>query len=177
MKKIKTGIIGGAGYTGGELIRILINHPKVEISFIHSNSNAGNFISDVHTDLLGDTDIKFTSELSQDIDVLFLCVGHGDARKFLEANPINENIKIIDLSQDFRLAKNADFNGRNFIYGLPELNKEAIKSGKNIANPGCFATGIQLALLPLASKGLLNNEVHLNATTGSTGAGQSLSPT
>ena len=177
MKKIKAGIIGGAGYTGGELIRILINHPHVEISFIHSNSNAGNFISDVHTDLLGDTDIKFSGELSQDIDVLFLCVGHGDARKFLEANPINENIKIIDLSQDFRLAKNAGFKSRNFIYGLPELNKEAIKSAKNIANPGCFATGIQLALLPLASKSLLNNEVHINATTGSTGAGQSLSAT
>lgn len=185
MKKIKAGIIGGAGYTGGELIRILINHPQVEISFIHSNSNAGNFISDVHTDLLGDTDLKFTGELTspvgegkeQAIDVLFLCVGHGDAKKFLAANAVADQVKIIDLSQDFRLAKNAEFGGRNFIYGLPELNKETIQSAKNIANPGCFATGIQLALLPLASKGLLNNEIHINATTGSTGAGQSLSPT
>lgn len=177
MNKIKAGIVGGAGYTGGELIRILINHPNVEISFVHSNSNAGNFIYDVHTDLLGDTDFKFTDQLSQDIDVLFLCVGHGDARKFLEANHIDENIKIIDLSQDFRLARNSQYTTRNFIYGLPELNREAIKSAKNIANPGCFATGIQLALLPLASRGLLNDEVHINATTGSTGAGQSLSVT
>jgi N-acetyl-gamma-glutamyl-phosphate reductase len=174
---IKAGIIGGAGYTGGEMLRLLINHPNVEIAFVNSTSNAGNLISDVHTDLIGDTDLRFTGELPQDIDVLFLCVGHGDAKKFLAANPINDNIKIIDLSQDFRLTENSKLGTRNFIYGLPELNREAIKEASNIANPGCFATCIQLGLLPLAAKGLLKNEVHINATTGSTGAGQSLSST
>ncbi|WP_343530933.1 N-acetyl-gamma-glutamyl-phosphate reductase [Pedobacter sp.] len=176
-KTIKAGIIGGAGYTGGEMLRILVNHPQVEIAFVNSSSNAGNLISEVHTDLFGDTDLRFTDQISQDIDVLFLCVGHGDAKKFLEANPINENVKIIDLSQDFRLAQNSQLATRNFIYGLPELNKEKIVSAQNIANPGCFATCIQLGLLPLASKGLLQSEVHINATTGSTGAGQSLSKT
>ncbi len=177
MSKIKAGIIGGAGYTGGELLRILVNHPHVEIAFVNSSSNAGNLIADVHTDLIGDTDLRFVNEVPQNIDVLFLCVGHGDAKKFLAANPIADNIKIIDLSQDFRLADNAQLATRNFIYGLPELNREAIKTAANIANPGCFATCIQLGLLPLAAKGLLNAEVHINATTGSTGAGQSLSAT
>lgn len=172
MTKIRAGIIGGAGYTGGELIRILINHPEVEIAFINSNSNAGNLISDVHTDLLGDTDLRFTNQISKEIDVLFLCVGHGDTKKFLEANSINDSIKIIDLSQDFRNNQKSEFGNRKFIYGLPELNKETIKSAQNIANPGCFATCIQLALLPLAKTGLLNSEVHISATTGSTGAGQ-----
>ncbi|UKT63906.1 N-acetyl-gamma-glutamyl-phosphate reductase [Pedobacter mucosus] len=177
MEKIKAGIIGGAGYTGGEMLRILINHPNVEIAFVNSTSNAGNLISDVHTDLIGETDLKFVSDVPKDIDVLFLCVGHGDAKKFLAANLINEDIKIIDLSQDFRLATNAGYENREFIYGLPELNREKIKSAKNIANPGCFATCIQLGLLPLAAKGLIKNEVHINATTGSTGAGQGLSTT
>ncbi|MES2417509.1 MAG: N-acetyl-gamma-glutamyl-phosphate reductase [Bacteroidota bacterium] len=176
-KKVKAGIIGGAGYTGGEMLRILINHPNVEIVFVNSTSNAGNLVSNVHTDLFGDTDLKFTNDLPQDIDVLFLCVGHGDAKKFLEAHPIDDHIKIIDLSQDFRLAANAQLGTRNFTYGLPELNKEAIKTATNIANPGCFATCIQLGLLPLAAKGVLNSEVHINATTGSTGAGQGLSKT
>jgi N-acetyl-gamma-glutamyl-phosphate reductase len=175
--KIKAGIVGGAGYTGGEMLRILINHPNVEIVFVHSNSNAGNHIYDVHTDLFGDTALQFTDQLAYNIDVMFLCVGHGDARKFLEANNIPDNIKIIDLSQDFRLSPNAAIGNKGFVYGLPELNREAIKSAGNIANPGCFATCLQLGLLPLASKGLLNNEVHVTATTGSTGAGQSLSPT
>lgn len=177
MNKIKAGIIGGAGYTGGEMLRILVNHPNVEIAFVNSTSNAGNLISDVHTDLIGDTDLRFTSDIPQDIDVLFLCVGHGDAKKFLAANPINDNIKIIDLSQDFRLNRNSSIEDRQFVYGLPELNRDNIKSANNIANPGCFATCIQLGLLPLAAKGLINNEVHINATTGSTGAGQSLSTT
>ncbi|MFC3561850.1 N-acetyl-gamma-glutamyl-phosphate reductase [Pedobacter jamesrossensis] len=177
MNKIKAGIIGGAGYTGGEMLRILVNHPNVEIAFVNSTSNGGNLISDVHTDLIGDTDLKFTSDIPQDIDVLFLCVGHGDAKKFLDANPINENIKIIDLSQDFRLAQNSQLETRDFVYGLPELNRDKIKAAKNIANPGCFATCIQLGLLPLAAKGLIRSEVHINATTGSTGAGQSLSTT
>ncbi len=175
--KIKVGIIGGAGYTGGELLRILINHPQVTIAFVHSNSNAGNYIYDVHTDLVGDTDLKFTSDLFQDIDVLFLCVGHGDAKKFLEANSVNDTVKIIDLSQDFRLGKSSTIANKSFVYGLPELNKDKIKSAQNIANPGCFATCLQLALLPLAKAGLLKNEVHISATTGSTGAGQSLSAT
>ena len=175
--KIKVGIVGGAGYTGGELIRILINHPLVEMLCVQSNSNAGNLVSDVHADLLGDTDLKFTNVLSQDIDVLFLCVGHGDAKKFLNANNINSNVKIIDLSQDFRLSQDSNYQNREFVYGLPELNRDRIKTAQNIANPGCFATCIQIGLLPLAEKGLLNSEVHINATTGSTGAGQSLSTT
>ncbi len=175
--KIKAGIVGGAGYTGGEMLRILINHPNVEIVFVHSNSNAGNHVYDVHTDLFGDTALQFTDQLAYNIDVLFLCVGHGDAKKFLEANEIPEHIKVIDLSQDFRLSPNAEFKNKKFVYGLPELNREAIKTAANIANPGCFATCLQLGLLPLASKGLLNSEVHITATTGSTGAGQSLSPT
>jgi N-acetyl-gamma-glutamyl-phosphate reductase len=170
--KIKVGIVGGAGYTGGELLRILVNHPNVDIAFVHSNSNAGNLISDVHTDLFGDTDLKFTNELSQDIDALFLCVGHGDARKFLEANKFENRIKIIDLSQDFRLNQKSIIDDRKFTYGLPELNKEKIKSATNVANPGCFATCLQLGLLPLAKAGLLKSEVHISATTGSTGAGQ-----
>ncbi|MEO3406905.1 N-acetyl-gamma-glutamyl-phosphate reductase [Mucilaginibacter sp. CAU 1740] len=177
LNKVRAGIVGGAGYTGGEMLRILINHPNVDIAFVHSNSNAGNYVYEVHTDLFGDTDLKFASELSTDIDVLFLCVGHGDAKKFLEANTIPDSVKIIDLSQDFRLSQNATLNGKGFIYGLPELNREAIKTAANIANPGCFATCLQLGLLPLASKGLLDNEVHVTATTGSTGAGQSLSAT
>jgi len=175
--KIKAGIVGGAGYTGGEMLRILINHPNVEIVFAHSNSNAGNYVYQVHNDLFGDTDLKFASELSNDIDVLFLCVGHGDAKMFLDANSISNHIKIIDLSQDFRLTQSSTLNTRNFVYGLPELNRDAIKSAQNVANPGCFATCLQLGLLPLAAKGLLNGEVHITGTTGSTGAGQSLSTT
>lgn len=175
--RVRAGIIGGAGYTGGELLRILVNHPNADITFVHSNSNAGNFIYEVHTDLLGDTELKFTDVLSQEIDVLFLCVGHGDARKFLDANPVSGSIKIIDLSQDFRLSRNPQPATRNFTYGLPELNREEIRAAQNIANPGCFATCIQLALLPLAKAGLLTREVHISATTGSTGAGQGLSPT
>lgn len=172
--KIKAGIVGGAGYTGGEMLRILINHPSVDIKFVHSNSNAGNLISDVHTDLFGDTSLRFTNELSADIDVLFLCVGHGDAKKFLESNDISRSIKIIDLSQDYRLKANA---GTSWVYGLPEMNRAEIKKASYIANPGCFATCIQLGLLPLAAKGLLKSEIHINATTGSTGAGQGLSVT
>ncbi|MDB5108989.1 MAG: N-acetyl-gamma-glutamyl-phosphate reductase [Mucilaginibacter sp.] len=177
LNKIKAGIIGGAGYTGGEMLRILINHPNVDIAFINSSSNAGNYVYEVHTDLFGDTELKFTGDLSTDIDVLFLCVGHGDAKKFLEANPIPDTVKIIDLSQDFRLIQNSKAKSKTFVYGLPELNREAIKTAQNIANPGCFATCLQLGMLPLAAKGLLNNEIHISATTGSTGAGQSLAAT
>jgi len=175
-KKIQVGIVGGAGYTGGELIRLLINHPIVDIRFVHSKSNAGNPVHKVHNDLLGETDLLFAENLEQDIEVLFLCVGHGDAKKFLAENSIASHIKIIDLSQDFRLNANNINSGRAFIYGLPELNKESIKKAQNIANPGCFATAIQLGLLPLAKAGLLE-DVYTTGITGSTGAGQSLSNT
>lgn len=177
MEKIRVGIIGSAGYTGGELLRILIFHPQVDIVFANSASNAGNKLADVHNDLFGDTELIFSSDFHSDVDVLFLCVGHGDAKKFLDANPVDPRVKIIDLSQDYRLRANTAYQGAQFVYGLPELNKEAIKSAQYIANPGCFATNIQLALLPLAAKGLLKGEIHVNATTGSTGAGQKPSAT
>jgi N-acetyl-gamma-glutamyl-phosphate reductase len=173
---IRAGIIGGAGYTGGEMIRLLINHPSVNIGFIHSTSNAGNPVSKIHADLVGETDLVFTDVLQNDIDVLFLCVGHGDARKFLSENTIADNIKVIDLSQDFRLSDKSQIGNRKFIYGLPELNKEAIVSANNIANPGCFATAIQLGLLPLAKAGVLG-DVYTTGITGSTGAGQGLNAT
>ncbi|HUH19840.1 N-acetyl-gamma-glutamyl-phosphate reductase [Albibacterium sp.] len=176
-QKIRIGIVGSAGYTGGELIRLLIYHPDANIVFAHSESNGGNPISSVHTDLIGETDLLFSNNFSNDIDVLFLCVGHGNARKFLSETNIPQHIRIIDLSQDFRLAANSHFQGRDFIYGLPELQRDKIKIAHNIANAGCFATTIELALLPLANKGLINSEVHVNATTGSTGAGQNPSPT
>lgn len=176
MKKIKVGIVGGAGYTGGELIRLLINHPQATISFIHSRSNAGKAVSTIHQDLLGDTDLKFTNTLSEDVDVMILCVGHGEAKKFLEANEIDPKVRIIDLSQDFRLQAASQFNGRQFVYGLPELNRDKIAGAENIANPGCFATAIQLGLLPLAKAGLLE-EIYITGITGSTGAGQSLAAT
>ncbi len=176
MAKIRAGIIGGAGYTGGELIRLLLNHPGVETSFIHSRSNAGKSVHTVHQDLLGDTDLKFTGELNDDIDVLFLCLGHGESKKFLTENKISDRIKIIDLANDFRLIMQSEISNRKFIYGLPELNRDKIKAANNIANPGCFATSIQLGLLPLAKAGLLN-DIYTTGITGSTGAGQSLSTT
>jgi len=179
MKKIKIGIIGGAGYTGGELIRILIHHPLVEIIFVHSKSNAGKYLHQVHGDLLGETTQKFVSEWNDKIEVLFLCVGHGEAKKFIEENKIPDHIRIIDLSQDFRLLSGSTaltINGRPVVYGLPELNRDQIIHAYHIANPGCFATAIQLGLLPLAKTGLLQ-EVHTTGITGSTGAGQSLSST
>ena len=165
---IKAGIIGGAGYTAGELIRLLINHPAVKLKFVHSASNAGNKITDIHSGLYGETDLSFTGEITLDeIDVLFCCSAHGDTRKFLESQPIPESLKIIDLSTDYRIAA----PDNKFIYGLPELNREILRSAKYVANPGCFATGIQLALLPLATHALLNQAIHVNAITGSTGAG------
>jgi N-acetyl-gamma-glutamyl-phosphate reductase len=165
---IKVGIIGGAGYTAGELIRLLINRPDVEIRFVHSTSNAGNKITDIHGGLIGETDLTFTEQLSTDeMDALFLCSAHGDSRKFLETYPVPENVKIVDLSMDFRHKNTAD----GFVYGLPELNKAQIEHANRIANPGCFATAIQLALLPLAAAQLIKSEVHVHAVTGSTGAG------
>lgn len=197
---LQAGIIGGAGYTGGELIRLLINHPCADIAFIHSKSNAGKYVHEVHQDLIGETDLKFTgnnnfaslfassalSGGSREEAILFLCLAHGEAKKFLEENKIPEHVRVIDLSNDFRLKKDAAYQlpetsnqkpvTRNFIYGLPELNKAQIKTAQNIANPGCFATAIQLGLLPLAKAGILQN-VYTTGITGSTGAGQSLSPT
>ncbi len=175
-RTIQCGIVGGAGYTGGELIRLLLHHPFVSLSFIHSRSHAGHAVSAVHQDLVGDTELQFTDDLSNDIDVLFLCVGHGEAKKFMAENELDENIRIIDLSQDFRLDATASFGNREFVYGLPELNRDAIKQASNIANPGCFATGLQLGLLPLAAEGFLD-DVYTTGITGSTGAGQSHSPT
>ncbi|HEY9169271.1 MAG TPA: N-acetyl-gamma-glutamyl-phosphate reductase [Lutibacter sp.] len=174
---IKVGIVGGAGYTAGELIRLLINHSKVELDFVYSTSNAGNEVYAVHQDLLGQIDLKFTDKVNQHVDVLFLCLGHGNSKKFLEQYKFSKYTKIIDLSNDFRLKNDAIFQGNEFIYGLPELQKDKIKSANYIANPGCFATAIQLALLPLAKQNLLNDSVHINATTGSTGAGISPSET
>jgi len=174
--KVKVGIIGGAGYTGGELIRILINHPSADIIYIHSKSNAGKEVSSVHQDLLGETNLKFSHEIGHNIDVLFLCVGHGDSLTFMEENDIPKNIKIISLSQDFRLKKNSVIKGREFIYGLPEINREKIRTWDNISNPGCFASSIEFGLLPLAKNKLLA-DVYSTGITGSTGAGQSKSET
>ncbi|MDD3194968.1 MAG: N-acetyl-gamma-glutamyl-phosphate reductase [Paludibacter sp.] len=168
MKSINVGVVGGAGYTAGELVRILIHHPQVNIVFINSSSNAGNPIEEVHSGLIGETDLVFTDELPFDkVDALFLCSAHGDSKKFMEAHTIPATLKIIDLSTDYRESR----PDHTFVYGLPELNHEAISKANRIANPGCFATAIQLALLPLAKNHLLKDEVHVNAITGSTGAG------
>ena len=165
---IKVGIIGGAGYTAGELCRILLNHPQAEIVFINSSSNAGNKITDVHEGLYGETDLVFTDQLPLDqVDVVFFCFGHGKSEEFLKEHTIPAHVKIIDLAQDFRLAA----PGNDYVYGLPELNKEAIQVAQHVANPGCFATCIQLGLLPLAANGWLNGDIAVNAITGSTGAG------
>lgn len=177
MKKLEVGIIGGAGYTAGELIRLLLNHPKTNINFVYSTSNAGNKLHKVHQDLVGSTEIDFTSKINADVDVLFLCLGHGNSTAFLQKTPFSDHTKIIDLSNDFRLVADKNFEGKEFVYGLPELDKEAIKTAKYIANPGCFATALQLAILPLAANGLLQDDIHINAVTGATGAGTSLSAT
>ena len=174
---IKAGIIGGAGYTAGELIRLLLNHKQVTIDFVFSTSNAGNKVYKVHQDLIGSTELEFSSEINSKVDVLFLCLGHGNSKTFLEQNTFSETTKIIDLSNDFRLEADKNFNGKEFFYGLPELQKEAIKEANHIANPGCFATAIQLAILPLADANLIEEDVHVNAVTGATGAGTSLSKT
>ena len=177
MKNIEVGIIGGAGYTAGELIRLLIHHPNTNINFVFSTSNAGNKISKIHQDLVGTLDQEFTDTVNPDVDVLFLCLGHGNSVKFLSNNSFSEHTKIIDLGNDFRLEADKVFDGKTFVYGLPELQREAIKTANYIANPGCFATAIQLGLLPLAGKGLIVRDVHVNAVTGATGAGTSLSAT
>jgi len=177
INSIKVGSIGAAGYTGGELIRLLLNHPNADIVFAQSSSNAGKLLSKVHSDLLGETDIVFSNTHHFDIDVLFFCAGHGEAKKFLLENEIPGHVKLIDIGNDFRLQKDAVTAGRTFVYGLPELQRELIKEKTSVANPGCFATTIQLGLLPLAKAGLLPQTIFTTGITGSTGAGQSLSAT
>ena len=166
---VKVGILGAAGYTGGELIRLLVNHPEAEIVFANSESNAGNLVADVHEGLLGDTDLRFTDAMPFDeVDVVFFCFGHGKSEQFLQEHTIPEHVKIIDLAQDFRIAAPT----HDYVYGLPEIHREQIRECQHLANPGCFATCIQLGLLPLAKAGLLTHDVAVNAITGSTGAGQ-----
>ncbi|WP_016779118.1 N-acetyl-gamma-glutamyl-phosphate reductase [Anaerophaga thermohalophila] len=170
---IKTGIVGGAGYTAGELVRILLGHPSAEIVWINSSSNAGNKVFDVHTDLLGDTNLEFCERMDfEAVDVIFLCMGHGRSATFMKEHTLPDHLKVIDLSNDFRL----DRQNNEFVYGLPEVNRPKIKDCRYLANPGCFATSIQLALLPLAASHLLD-EIHVHAITGSTGAGQAPSGT
>ena len=171
------GIIGGSGYTGGELLRLILNHPALTLDFVYSTTRPGFPLSDTHLDLLGSTSINFTDQVNQEVSVVFLCLGHGNSSKFLKQNKFSEQTLIIDLSNDFRLTADSEFMGRNYVYGLPERNKEAIEQATAIANPGCFATVIQLALLPLATAKKLTNSIHVNATTGSTGAGVGLSAT
>ena len=170
--KIKVGIVGGSGYTGGELIRLLINHPNVDISFINSKTNTGKKVVDIHKDLIGELEMKFIGKI-KDCDVMFLCLGHNKSEEFLRKTFINRKTKIIDLSQDYRLEKSfiGDDEKRDFIYGLPELYKNEIKTAKNISNPGCFATAIEISLIPSIEKKYIHGEVHTNAITGSTGAG------
>ena len=171
---IKVGVIGGAGYTGGELLRLLLNHPEVKIEFVHSSSNSGNLLSDVHEGLLAETDLRFTDQLPLgDIDVLFSCLGHGDTKKFLDSHQVPSRLRIIYFTQDYRLKAQEN----DFIYGLPELNKDEIRKAVHVANPGCFATAIQLGLLPLAKAGLLTHSINTTAITGSTGAGVKPKPT
>lgn len=172
---IQVGIIGGAGYTAGELIRLLLFHSKVNLNFVYSTSNAGNQLSVVHQDLVGDTTLAFTDEINTEVDVLFLCLGHGNSKVFLKNHIFSEDTKIIDLSHDFRMQLDSEYRGDSFVYGLPECNRETILTAQYIANPGCFATAIQLGLLPLSKAGLLNESVHINAVTGATGAGTALS--
>ena len=176
---IKIGILGAAGYTGGELIRLLIHHPEAQMVFANSESNAGNYVADIHEGLYGDTDMKFTADMPfDDVDVIFFCFGHGKSEAFIREHHIPQHVRIIDLAQDFRIAGNDSNAGfmtpanHDFVYGLPEINRELIANARHVANPGCFATCIQLGLLPAAKLGLINDDVAVNAITGSTGAGQ-----
>ena len=171
------GIIGGSGYTGGELIRLVLQHPALKLSFVYSTTRSGKSLNSVHQDLLGSASLDFTDSIESDIDILYLCLGHGNSKTFLKEHFFSDKTIIIDLGNDFRLEADQTFEGRNFVYGLPELQKEKIENSKSIANPGCFATAIQLALLPLANQNLINSPVHINATTGSTGAGVGLNTT
>ncbi len=168
---IKAGIVGGSGYTGGELIRLLINHPQVKIQFVYSSSRPGTPVAHAHPDLAGILELDFAGEIDPEIDVLFLCLGHSYSREFLKKYQLSSKVRIVDLSTDFRLKSDAVFKDRSFVYGLPEINSDKICESDSVANPGCFATAIQLALLPLAGRQLLNGSVHINGITGSTGAG------
>lgn len=181
---VRVGILGAAGYTGGELIRLLTNHPEAQIVFANSESNAGNLVADVHEGLYGDTDLRFTAEMPfEEVDVVFFCFGHGKSEAFLKEHEVPQRVKIIDLAQDFRLAgkwletQHPTPEAHDFVYGLPEINRERVAKARHVANPGCFATCIQLGLLPAAKMGLLNEDVAVNAITGSTGAGQKPSAT
>jgi len=167
---IKLGIIGGAGFTGGELLRLLVNHPEAEVVFVHSNSQHGKAVSSVHKDLKGEIDLDFEQKAPPPLDLLYLCLGHGKTKEYLGQHPLQENTRVIDLSHDFRISQ----PGNPFVYGLPELNRDTLQTANKIANPGCFATAIQLALLPLAANNLITREVHVNAVTGATGAGAGL---
>lgn len=168
MERIKIGILGAAGYTGGELIRVLLNHPQAEIVFANSESNAGNLVSDVHEGLIGETDLTFTDQMPfEQVDVVFFCFGHGKSEAFLQEHAIPASVKIIDLAQDFRIAGNHDY-----IYGLPETHRDTISKAQHLANPGCFATCIQLAMLTALKSGIISGDIHVNGITGSTGAGQ-----
>lgn len=173
MKKISAGIVGGAGYTGGELVRLLLNHPYVELVSVSSRSQAGKALAEQHEDLLGQTALTFTETCSANVDVAFLCLPHGRSREYLAGNPFPAGTLVIDLSNDHRLSEQSD----GFVYGLPEINRPVLENARRIANPGCFATAIELALLPVAATGLLNGDVHVSAITGSTGAGLGLQPT
>jgi N-acetyl-gamma-glutamyl-phosphate reductase len=175
MKKV--GIIGGSGYTGGELIRLLLQHPALELEFVYSTTRPGKALTQAHPDLLGSTTLQFTDQVNLEIDVVYLCLGHGNSVTFLKEYTFSEQTLIVDLGNDFRLKQDANFDGRTFVYGLPELQREVIEKANTIANPGCFATALQLALLPLAKTESLKSDVHVHATTGSTGAGVGLSPT
>ncbi len=172
MNKVNVGIVGASGYTGGELIRLLLHHPAVELQSLYSRTHAGKPVSEIHSDLLGERALKFSSEIAPEVDVLFLCLGHGESKKFLQSRTLDAHVKIVDLSQDFRGP-----NEHGFVYGLPELQRDTLRHASRIANPGCFATCIQLALLPLAQQHKLHDEIHVSAVTGSTGAGQALSET
>ena len=175
MKKI--GIIGGSGYTGGELIRLIIDHPEIELDFVYSSTKQNKLITDTHLDLLGRTNLSFTNKINSSVDILFLCLGHGKSKAFLDRHKFSDSTCIIDLSNDFRLNNENSFDNLNFVYGLPEFQKDKISKAKYIANPGCFATVIQLSLLPLAKNNLIERPIHTSATTGSTGAGAGLSDT
>ena len=175
MKKV--GIIGGSGYTGGELIRLVLAHPELDLDFVYSSTKSDIPLTNIHQDLLGNTNLKFTKIVNLNVDILYLCLGHGNSISFLKENSFSENTLIVDLGNDFRLKNDENFNSRKFVYGLPELQRESIEKSNSITNPGCFATAIQLALLPLAENNKLISDIHVNATTGSTGAGVGLAST